>query len=131
MPHPFFFITSPNRKVSKKKLDIYIPRSSLWLAQIESNVSYTSQRQYSQLAQIFRRWPVHPAYNPSFLTCFFSRNSVFLSQQIIQRCFSAGLSAQPNGADGRFQDFGGKQLCFVPFLFITQVLGFYICSKIS
>jgi hypothetical protein len=33
--------------------------------------------------------------------------------------------------DGRFQDFGGKQLCFVPFLFITQVLGFYICSKIS
>jgi hypothetical protein len=41
---------------------------------------------------------VHPAYNPSFLACFFSRNSIFLSQQISQQCFSAGLSAQPNGA---------------------------------
>jgi hypothetical protein len=42
--------------------------------------------------------PVHPAYNPYFSACFFSRNSVFLSQQINQQCFSAGLSAQPNGA---------------------------------
>jgi hypothetical protein len=42
--------------------------------------------------------PVHPAYNPSFSACFFSRNSIFLSQQISQQCFSAGLSAQPNGA---------------------------------
>jgi hypothetical protein len=41
---------------------------------------------------------VHPAYNPYFLTCFFSRNSIFLLQQISQQCFSAGLSAQPNGA---------------------------------
>jgi hypothetical protein len=42
--------------------------------------------------------PVHPAYNPSFLACFFSQNSIFLSQQISQQCFLAGLSAQPNGA---------------------------------
>jgi hypothetical protein len=42
---------------------------------------------------------VHPAYNPSFSACFFSRNSIFLSQQISQQCFSAGLSAQPNGAN--------------------------------
>jgi hypothetical protein len=42
--------------------------------------------------------PVHPAYNPYFSACFFSWNSVFLSQQINQQCFSAGLSAQPNGA---------------------------------
>jgi hypothetical protein len=42
--------------------------------------------------------PVHPAYNPFFSACFFSRNSIFLSQQISQPCFSAGLSAQPNGA---------------------------------
>jgi hypothetical protein len=42
--------------------------------------------------------PVHSAYNPSFSTCFFSRNSIFLSQQISQQCFSAGLSAQPNGS---------------------------------
>jgi hypothetical protein len=41
---------------------------------------------------------VHPAYNPSFSTCFFSRNNIFLSQQISRQCFSAGLSAQPNGA---------------------------------
>jgi hypothetical protein len=42
--------------------------------------------------------PVHPAYNPSFSACFFSQNNVFLSQQISQQCFSAGLSAQPNEA---------------------------------
>jgi hypothetical protein len=42
--------------------------------------------------------PIHPAYNPSLSACFFSRNSIFLSQQISQQCFSAGLSAQPNGA---------------------------------
>jgi hypothetical protein len=41
--------------------------------------------------------PVYPAYNPSFSVCFFSRNSIFLSQQISQQCFSTGLSAQPNG----------------------------------
>jgi hypothetical protein len=41
---------------------------------------------------------VHPAYNPSFSACFFSQNSIFLSQQISQQCFSAGLSAQPNEA---------------------------------
>jgi hypothetical protein len=42
--------------------------------------------------------PVHPAYNPSFSACFFNQNNVFLSQQINQQCFSAGLSAQPNEA---------------------------------
>jgi hypothetical protein len=41
---------------------------------------------------------VHLAYNPSFSACFFSQNSIFLSQQISQQCFSASLSAQPNGA---------------------------------
>jgi hypothetical protein len=41
--------------------------------------------------------PVLPAYNPSFSSYFFSRNNIFLSQQISQQCFSAGLSAQPNG----------------------------------
>jgi hypothetical protein len=35
---------------------------------------------------------VHPAYNPAFSACFFSWNSIFLSQQISQQCFSAGLS---------------------------------------
>jgi hypothetical protein len=40
--------------------------------------------------------PVHPAYNPYFSACFFfSRNSIFLSQQISQQCFLASLSAQP------------------------------------
>jgi hypothetical protein len=41
--------------------------------------------------------PVYPAYNPSFSAYFFSQNSIFLSQQISQQRFSAGLSAQPNG----------------------------------
>jgi hypothetical protein len=35
--------------------------------------------------------PVHLAYNPSYSACFFSRNSIFLSQKIIQQCFSTGL----------------------------------------
>jgi hypothetical protein len=42
--------------------------------------------------------PVHLAYNPFFSAYFFSQYSIFLSQQISQQCFSAGLSAQPNGA---------------------------------
>jgi hypothetical protein len=42
--------------------------------------------------------PDHQAYNPFFSPCFFSQNSIFLSRQISQQCFSAGLSAQPNGA---------------------------------
>jgi hypothetical protein len=41
---------------------------------------------------------VHPTYNPYFSACFFSRNSIFLSQQLSQQCFSVGLTAQPNGA---------------------------------
>jgi hypothetical protein len=41
---------------------------------------------------------VHSAYNSSFSVCFFNRNNIFLSQQISQQCFSAGLSAQPNGS---------------------------------
>jgi hypothetical protein len=28
--------------------------------------------------------PVHLAYNPSYSACFFSRNSIFLSQKISQ-----------------------------------------------
>jgi hypothetical protein len=47
---------------------------------------------------ITHKGPVHPAYNPSFSACFFSWNNIFLSQQISQQCFSAGLSTQPNGA---------------------------------
>jgi hypothetical protein len=35
--------------------------------------------------------PVHLAYNPSYSACFFSRNSIFLSQKISQHRFSAGL----------------------------------------
>jgi hypothetical protein len=34
---------------------------------------------------------VHLAYNPSYSACFFSQNSIFLSQKISQQCFSAGL----------------------------------------
>jgi hypothetical protein len=44
--------------------------------------------------------PLHPTYNPYFSPCFFSQNSIFLSQQISQQCFLAGLSAQPNGVSG-------------------------------
>jgi hypothetical protein len=49
---------------------------------------------------------VHLAYNPSFSAWFFSGNIIFLSQQISQQCFSAGLLAQPNGAYVRLS--GGK-----------------------
>jgi hypothetical protein len=40
---------------------------------------------------------VYLAYNSIFSAYFFSQNNIFLSQQISQQCFSAGLSAQPNG----------------------------------
>jgi hypothetical protein len=50
------------------------------------------------LRAVSKHRSVHLAYNPYFSACFFSRNSIFLSQQISQQCFSAGLSAQPNGA---------------------------------
>jgi hypothetical protein len=43
--------------------------------------------------------PVHSVYNPSFSACFFNQNSIFLSQQISQQCFSAGLSEQPGNCD--------------------------------
>jgi hypothetical protein len=49
--------------------------------------------------------PVRSAYNSSFSACFFSRNSIFLSQQISQQCFSADLSAQPNNSIA-FPSFG-------------------------
>jgi hypothetical protein len=42
---------------------------------------------------------VHLAYNPYFSTFFFNRNNIFLLRQISQQYFSAGLSAQPNGAN--------------------------------
>jgi hypothetical protein len=54
---------------------------------------------HDSLAEAKRSWiisHVHLAYNPSFSAYFFSQNSIFLSQQISQQCFSAGLSAQPN-----------------------------------
>jgi hypothetical protein len=56
------------------------------------------KHQLEQFMHIRNFESVHPAYNPSFLAYFFSRNSIFLSQQISQQCFSAGLSAEPNGA---------------------------------
>jgi hypothetical protein len=65
-----------------------------------NTVSYHKERIASVLFGAHGYDPVHPAYNPYFSACFFSRNSVFLSQQISHQCFSAGLSAQPNGANG-------------------------------
>jgi hypothetical protein len=67
------------------------------------NVPMTSpEKNFLKKVEIFRlcrhQGPVHSAYNPSFSACFFSRNSIFLSQQISQQCFSAGLSAQLNGS---------------------------------
>jgi hypothetical protein len=37
------------------------------------------------------QWPQNVVYNPSYSACFFSRNSIFLSQKISQQYFSAGL----------------------------------------
>jgi hypothetical protein len=50
---------------------------------------------------LYLKGPVHSAYNPSFSACFFNRNNIFLSQQISQQYFLAGLSAQPNGKQVR------------------------------
>jgi hypothetical protein len=41
--------------------------------------------------------PVQPAYKPSFLACFFSRNSIFLSQKISRNNISACFFSEANG----------------------------------
>jgi hypothetical protein len=56
------------------------------------------QHGHSSSQQECNQDSVHPAYNPYFSACFFSRNSVFLSQQISQQYFSTGLSTHPNRA---------------------------------
>jgi hypothetical protein len=81
----------------------YQPWNDVFLSQQNSHSRLISQKnslpnrayKYNYIKNI---GPVHSAYNPSFSTCFFSRNNIFLSQQISQQCFSAGLSAQPNGS---------------------------------
>ena len=40
--------------------------------------------------------PVRFSYNPKFSTCFFSRNSVFLSQQISRNSISACFFSEAN-----------------------------------
>jgi hypothetical protein len=71
---------------------LYINLVTLCLIAASSN----TDKNYINLLKF--RWkhhtyygPVHLAYNPSYLACFFSRNSIFLSQKISQQCFSAGL----------------------------------------
>jgi hypothetical protein len=61
--------------------------------------------------------PVHLAYNPSFSAGFFSQNSIFLSRQISQQCFSASLSAQPNRTG---------PLCFSEAFFLLEFHGFFM-----
>jgi hypothetical protein len=41
--------------------------------------------------------PVRLSYNPYFLAYFFSRNNVFLSQQISEQYFSHSFSAKRTG----------------------------------
>jgi hypothetical protein len=65
---------------------------------INSSLSICAKHSIKSDPQTNLLGPVHPAYNMFFSACFFSWNSIFLSQQISQQCFSAGLSAQPNGA---------------------------------
>jgi hypothetical protein len=42
--------------------------------------------------------PVRLSYNPYFLACFFSCNSVFLSQQINEQYFQPWFFSKANGA---------------------------------
>jgi hypothetical protein len=57
------------------------------LAEVGASMKIT-RKKYSESVNF---GPVHLAYNPSYLACFFSRNSILLSQKISQQCFSAGL----------------------------------------
>jgi len=43
--------------------------------------------------------PVRFSYNPSFSACFFSRNSVFLSQQISRNSVSVCFFSEANGVN--------------------------------
>jgi hypothetical protein len=65
------------------------------------------------------------AYNPYFSAYFFSQNSVFLSQQISQQCFSAGLSAHPNGA----MIFGSRKCIGLQKLCCFFASGCSVCSR--
>jgi hypothetical protein len=69
------------------------PDPSTHLCSFWTNTTFNSWRAWLNFVGV-----VYPAYNPYFSACFFSRNSIFLLQQISQQCFSVGLSAQPNGA---------------------------------
>jgi hypothetical protein len=57
-----------------------------------TNEEVSIENRHCFVTHVMVNGSVHPAYNPSFSACFFSRNSIFLSQQISQQCFSAGLS---------------------------------------
>jgi hypothetical protein len=68
-------------KYDSKDYSIRSPyKINLWQAKLKVSALYLDW---------LRRYfgPVHPAYNPYFSACFFSRNSIFLSQQISQRYF--------------------------------------------
>jgi len=55
----------------------------------------------SSLSSVSESWviaPVRFSYNPSFSVCFFSRNIIFLSQQISRNSVSACFFSESNGA---------------------------------
>jgi hypothetical protein len=55
------------------------------------SVGFWSNYIYIYIYTHTHKGPVHLTYNPSYSACFFSRNSIFLSQKISQQYFSAGL----------------------------------------
>jgi hypothetical protein len=74
------------------------------------------------VARIARICHIHSVYNSSFSACFFNRNNVFLSQQISQQYFSAGLSAQPNGPLLSYVRRPIRLTCHVAVVMLLQVL---------
>jgi hypothetical protein len=58
-----------------------------------TKTEFKKRKKSTETAALFIRLIIR-----TFQLVFFSRNSIFLSQQISQQYFSVGLSAQPNGA---------------------------------
>ena len=74
---------------------IYIARESLFQA---SENGICEQYWYGEHIYIYLVDHVRLSYNPYFSACFFSRNSIFLSQQIIRNNISTYFFGKENGS---------------------------------
>jgi len=69
-----------------------------WNVVIDINIKHIPHPTYYMYPKTEHCGPVRLSYNPSFSACFFSRNSIFLSQQISGNSVSTCFFSKANGA---------------------------------